>query len=76
MNDTERLDWLEAQTRIGHCPGLINDDNGHWAVSFEGSQNCPEGDGPCGIATSFFVGAGKWYPSIREAIDAAMGVGE
>jgi len=75
MNDTDRLNWLEAQTEIGHCPGLINDDNGHWAVSFEGSQNCPQGDEPCDIATNFFVEADNWYSSIREAIDAAMGEG-
>ena len=71
MNDTERLDWLEAQTKKGACPALLNDDNGHWAVSFEGIQNCPD-DGPCDISTAFFVEAGHWHNTIREAIDAAI----
>ena len=71
MNDTERLDWLEAQTKKGACPALLNDDNGHWAVSFEGIQNCPD-DGPCDISTAFFVDAGHWHNTIREAIDAAI----
>lgn len=72
MTDTERLDWLENITKDGACPGLIFDDNGHWAVAFDGSQNVPEGEGPQDIATSFWIEAAAWRPTIREAIDAAM----
>lgn len=72
MNDTERINWLEQMVETGSCPGLINDDNGHWAVSFEGAQDCPLSDEPETITTTFFVEAHQWYPSIREAIDAAM----
>lgn len=68
--DTERIDWLEQHAREGGCPALLNDDNGHWAVSGDGTQNLPSGDQPEDIWTSFVVEAGKWYPSIREAIDA------
>lgn len=67
-NDTERLNWLDSQDGVG----LINDDNGHWAVSFAGFQNVPEGDKPADIFTSFSIEARDWKPSVREAIDAAM----
>ena len=64
--DKERLDWLEEQAGAG----LVSDDNGHWAVSFVGMQNVPEGTEPQDIATNFFVEAKEWRDSIREAIDA------
>jgi hypothetical protein len=70
--DTFLLDWLEAMVDEGACPGLINDDNGHWCVSFEGTQNVPLAEEPQDIWTSFFVEEGKWKPSIREAIIAAI----
>jgi hypothetical protein len=67
MTDTERIDWLEKQFGCG----LINDDNGHWAVSGSGTQNVPSGDDPEDIASTFFVDASEWKPTVREAIDAA-----
>ena len=30
---------LESLSEIGYCPNLLNDDNGHWAVKFDGFQN-------------------------------------
>ena len=71
MTDKERLDWLQKKVETGACPGLINDDNGHWAVSFDGIQNVPDTD-PCDIQTTFFVFARDWKDSIREAIDHAI----
>lgn len=68
MTDTERLDWLEKRPGAG----LISDDNGHWVVALSGMQNVPMGTGPEDIATSFFIEAKDWKPSIREAIDAAI----
>jgi hypothetical protein len=68
--DTELLDWLDKMKHLGF--GLINDDNGHWAVSGSGMQNCPMGDEPEDIQTTFFVEAGKWKNSVREAIQAAI----
>jgi len=68
MTDTERIDWLEAQFGCA----LVNDDNAHWTVAFDGMQNVPEGEGPCDIATSFFIEADRWANSVREAIDAAI----
>lgn len=66
--DTERLDWLEQQFGCG----LISDDNDHWAFSGSGTQNVPSGEEPEDIMTTFFVEAGEWRNTIREAIDAAM----
>lgn len=70
MTDTERLDWLEQQTHGGACPGLVYDDNGHWAVAFDGVQNVVTGP-PQDVSTAFFVQASQWRTTIREAIDAA-----
>ena len=72
MNDTERLNWLEKQAKNGCCIGLVHDDNGHWAVSGSGIQNCPVGRDPEDIDTTFFVFKGEWRNTIREAIDAAI----
>ena len=63
--DTERLDWLEAK----YGCGLINDDNGHWALVFDGWQNVPMGDSAVDIASTFFIEANLWRGTIREAID-------
>lgn len=65
------LRWLEQITFDGACPALVNDDNGHWAVAFDGTQNVPDGDGPEDIMTSFFIARDKWYNTIGEAIEAA-----
>lgn len=67
MTDTERLDWLEKQ----QGSGLVSDDSRHWAVSGSGFQNVPTNP-PEDIQTTFFVEAGEWRPSVREAIDAAI----
>ena len=70
--DTELLDGLEALTKQGGCPGIINDDNGHWAVSGTGMQNCVAGEAGQDVSTSFYVGAAEWKNSVREAIDAYL----
>lgn len=69
--DTQRLNWFEQRANEGACPALLNDDNGHWAVAFDGHQNVPMEDGPVDIETAFYVEAAKWKPTVREAIDAA-----
>lgn len=72
MTDTQRIDWLEKQADEGRSPALVNDDNGHWAVSMSGFQNAVCGDGPQDIETTFFVNANQWKNTVREAIDAAI----
>ena len=51
---------LEKLVDDGYCPGLIYDDNGHWALSLEGTQNIPIGPEPQDIATTFFIEADMW----------------
>ena len=72
MTDTELLDWLQAMGEVGYSPALINDDNGHWAISFNGWQEAPEREAPQDIYTTFIVGADGWHPTVREAIKATM----
>lgn len=68
ITDKDRMDWIERNFGMA----LLDDDNGHWAVSFSGAQNVPEGEGPQDIWTSFFVKSDEWHPTAREAIDAAI----
>jgi hypothetical protein len=75
MTDTERLDWLEKQADEGASPAIVNDDDGHWAVSFCGGQPCPRGDGQGydeDVEIGTFVDVNEWKPTIREAIDYAI----
>lgn len=69
MTDTERLDWLEEN---GHGLAIINDDNGRWAVSWDGIQNVGEDDEPYDLLTSHFVEKGRFFDTIREAIDKTI----
>jgi len=47
---------FEELSKLGYCPNLLNDDNGHWAVSFEGYQTVPDNE-PSDIQSSFFIKA-------------------
>jgi len=47
---------------------LVNDDNGHWAVKFDGFQNVPKGNEPDDISTTCFIEAKDWKDSIYEAL--------
>ena len=67
-DDTQRIDWLEKEFGCG----LVNDDNGHWAVSYDGIQNVPAGSEASDITTSFWIEKHQWRNSVREAIDDAM----
>jgi hypothetical protein len=74
--DAQRLDELEALVAKGDCPGIINDDNGHWAVSGTGMQSISAAPHPADVSTAFFVPAGAWHDSIRKAIDAYLDEGD
>jgi len=67
MTDTERIDWLQNQSGAA----LVNDDQGFWAVSFNGMQNLPMNP-PDDVRTLFVIKKDEWKGSAREAIDAAM----
>jgi hypothetical protein len=69
--DKQLLDGLDRMVRKGSCPGLINDDNGHWAVSEAGIQNVVTG-APKDVQTTFFISAKQWRRSVRAAINAYL----
>jgi len=62
------VEWFEKLASDGYCPALLNDDNGHWAVSFEGYQSVPVTEEPQNIETCFFVEERCWKQSIMEAV--------
>ncbi len=66
--DTKRIDYLENES-FGSA--LVSDDDGHWAVSNSGFQNCPMNT-PDDIQTTFFIKKNEWKNSVREAIDSDM----
>lgn len=72
ITDTDRLNWFEAVAKRGGCPALLNDDNGHWAISFTGVQSLACGPKTVDVSTSFWVKAKDWKKTARQAIDAAM----
>lgn len=59
---------FESLAELGWCPNLLNDDNGHWAVKFDGFQNVPMTDSVEDISTTFFIEAADWKDSIYEAL--------
>ena len=69
--DIELLDWLQKQSDEGSCPGLINDDDGRWAVSFTGMQQAPSGKAE-DLWTTFNVEKKEWKKTIRQAIIYAI----
>lgn len=73
VRDAERLRQFEKWANEGLCPSLVFDDNGKWAVAFDG--NAPAlGDGHCinVIALDVYVDPRAWQGSVGKAIDAAI----
>ena len=66
--DSERMDWLEKQFGCA----LVNDDNGHWALAWDGVQDVPSGNAAETIYSAFFIEKKYWRTTIRRAIDRAM----
>ena len=63
---------LQELCEIGYCPNLLNDDDGRWAVAFDGVQDVVMDDEAQDISTSFFVEAKKWSLNIRQALVIAL----
>ena len=59
---------LEALSTIGHCPNLLNDDNGRWALSGSGYQTVVTGNRAKDVETAFFVEKKYWKKTIRQAV--------
>lgn len=72
---------VEKLINEGWCVSLINDDNGHWALTDEGMQNVPDhwakDDEPDDIVTTFFIGKELWAdtPSLAICRAALMAIG-
>lgn len=54
---------------IGYCPILVNDDNYHWAVIYDGCQTIPDFDKnePIDVESSWSIEKHQWKKTIREA---------
>lgn len=53
---------------IGLCPNLLNDDNDHWAVAYDGFQSLPQDDNPDDVVTTVWIEKRQWKKTIREAL--------
>jgi len=59
---------LERLTEIGHCPSLVYDDNGHWAIGYNGTfsvRHSPDAD----YKGSVYIETECFKPTIREAVE-------
>ena len=61
-------DVVEHLTNNGYCPAILFDDNGHWAMSTDGSQSVPMSSDTEDISTMFFVKKNEWANSAPLAI--------
>ena len=66
-------DILTTLSILGYAPNLLYDDNGMWALSFDGMQEVVYGDEPIDLSMSFYVEKKQWQKTIREANDYALG---
>ena len=68
-------DILEADASIGGCMSLLYDDNGHWAIGTDGTQNIdldfdekkPEDN--CDFYGTWFLQKDDWKDSVKEAVN-------
>lgn len=59
---------LKKLTLIGYCPILAFDDNGHWAMTFDGLQNTIQGPEPQDLAATNFFNREFFQPTVRAAV--------
>jgi hypothetical protein len=65
------VDLLEEMASEGFSPNLLNDDDGRWALVFDGFQTVVV-DGPQDVETGFVVGKEQWHDSVSAAIVYAL----
>ena len=63
---------LNELANVGFCPALIFDDNGHWALAFDGTQSVASLSGPVTTYSTFFVEADMWKDTIEEAVEYSL----
>jgi len=66
-SDKELLDWLDKEA---FDIALVNDDDGHWAVSNGGWQNVRVKGVP--LKATFFIEDSDFYKTARKALSVAM----
>jgi len=59
---------IKCLTRIGQCPSLIYDDNGHFAIGSEGFQNVAITDDPIDLQISFVIPKEAFFDNIHDAL--------
>lgn len=57
---------LEQLANDGFCPAILNDDNGHWALVFDGVQTIDTKKSDW--SGSYFVEKKYWKNSVLEAV--------
>lgn len=63
---------LEILASKGFPPNIFYDDNGHWAVSFDGLQTIPLSSGNEDIAICSFIEKDKWQNNLWDALIKAL----
>lgn len=63
---------LNALADKGYCPALLFDDDGRWALVFDGTQPANLNSNAQSMYTTFFVDADSWKDTIEEAVEYAI----
>jgi len=64
---------IESLTKLGSAPSILYDDNGHFTIGGDGSQNLPTVEEGFETKETYFEGSwvvkpGGWKKTIREAL--------
>lgn len=63
---------LAALSQDGFAPALVFDDDGRWALTFNGSSPVVMDDVPIEMVVTSFVSADQWKPTVKEAVLYAL----
>jgi len=70
--DAERLRQFDKWADQGLCPHLVFNDNGWWAVTFDGGGDMSLIEPPPDGVFTAIVESTQWRQTVVEAIDAAI----
>lgn len=71
FHDQGLIEALEALANDGYCPNLLNDDNGNFALVFDGYQTVVFGK-RTDVDTSFHVPKAFWKATVTKAVEYAL----
>lgn len=63
---------LSQLSLSGFCPSIISNDNGQWAVVFDGVQFSAVSEFPEDAIASYYIDKKYWKPTVREALVFAI----